>query len=424
MKLLRILTGHHAGAQVHLEPGAYRVGVDDDADIQLTDWRGADVLLVVEPNGAVSSQRIERGDADDPQAAFATSPDGRRLDGDVDGDVAAGMAQREAHDEAHTVGEDPPLDPCKVWMVDFVPLQFDDIALCIGWADDTWPSDLALLSTLLTGPAHASREGDDTQHGAARLKRLRYTGIVAACVAVGAGVIGISFVLTTNVSRAALTPPDVLFEQRVNRALADAHLNELHAARDGDGAARAVVTGMVRSANDDHVARQLFDHLKPGVVVRRYRVADDIARGIRDAVDVDGVQVAYDGHGVFTVSGAVADRQRVENALTRIRGDFDKSVTQIRVSLSDIAVPAPAPKQGTFTALLSSGDVRYAETPDGVKHIYPVPEAADDGASDAIAASAPGAVSDTPGSPATPPAAQASPVPLPSDDRVAAASIH
>ncbi|MCA3931849.1 FHA domain-containing protein [Burkholderia sp.] len=48
MKLLRILTGHHAGAQVHLEPGAYRVGADDDADIQLTDWRGADVLLVVE----------------------------------------------------------------------------------------------------------------------------------------------------------------------------------------------------------------------------------------------------------------------------------------------------------------------------------------------------------------------------------------
>ncbi|MCA3780493.1 MAG: secretion protein [Burkholderia sp.] len=412
MKLLRILTGHHAGAQVHLEPGAYRVGADDDADIQLTDWRGADVLLVVESNGAVSSQRLEHAAANDSLAALAVPPADPPHDGD---DASAGQ------------DDEPPatLDPCKVWMVDFVPLQFDDIALCIGWADDAWPSDLALLSTLLTGPARASNEGDGTPRGAARVKRLRYAGIVAACVAVGAGVAGLSFALTTNVSRAALAPPDVLLEQRVNRALADAHLNELHAARDGgEGAARAVVTGMVRSANDDHVARQLFDRMKPAVIVRRYRVADDIARGIRDAVDVDGVQVAYDGHGVFTVSGAVADRQRVENALTRIRGDFDKSVTQIRVALTDIDLPAPAPKQGNFTALLSSGDVRYAETPDGVKHIYPVPDTADDSAPEAGAASAPAEASATPAAPAAPPVARVDPVPLPSDDRVAAASIH
>ncbi|ALX16814.1 hypothetical protein P350_34815 [Burkholderia cepacia JBK9] len=422
MKLLRILTGHHAGAQVHLEPGAYRVGADDDADIQLTDWRGADVLLVVESNGAVSSQRLEHADTNDSLAAFAAP----QADLPRDGDDAA--SARAARGDAFAGQDDEPpatLDPCKVWMVDFVPLQFDDIALCIGWADDTWPSDLALLSTLLTGPARASNEGDDTPRGAARVKRLRYAGIVAACVAVGAGVAGLSFALTTNVSRAALAPPDVLLEQRVNRALADAHLNELHAARDGgDGAARAVVTGMVRSANDDHVARQLFDRMKPAVIVRRYRVADDIARGIRDAVDVDGVQVAYDGHGVFTVSGAVADRQRVESALTRIRGDFDKSVTQIRVALTDIDLPAPAPKQGNFTALLSSGDVRYAETPDGVKHIYPVPDAADDIAPETAAASAPGAASATPAAPATPPVARVDPVPLPSDDRAAAASIH
>jgi len=215
----------------------------------------------------------------------------------------------------------------------------------------------------------------------------------------------------------------VLF--RSNRALADAHLNELHAARDGsDGEARAVVTGMVHSANDDHVARQLFERMKPGVVVRHYRVADDIARGIRDAIDVDGVQVVYDGHGVFTVSGAVADRQRAENALARIRGDFDKSVTQIRVSLSDINVPAAAPKPGTFTALLSSGDVRYAETPDGVKHIYPLPEAAGAGASDSDAASAPSAAAVASDPPIAAPVTQASPVPLPSDDRVVAASTH
>ncbi|WP_175865844.1 secretion protein [Burkholderia cepacia] len=422
MKLLRILTGHHAGAQVCLDPGVYRLGADADADIQLTDWQGADVLLVVEPNGVVSSQRLKRAEVNDPQDAVTTPPTAPPHDGDDETEASA------AHGDVHGGQDGEPsamLDPCKVWMVDFAPMQFDDIALCIGWADDAWPSDLALLSTLLTDPAHTSREGGDAQRGSAREKRLRYAGMVAACVAVGAGVIGLSFVLTTNVSRAALAPPDVLLEQRVNRALANAHLDELHAARDGgDGAPRAVVTGMVRSVNDDHVARQLLEHMKPGVVVRRYRVADEVARGIRDAVDVDGVQVAYDGRGVFTVSGAVADRQRVENALTRIRGDFDKSVTQIRVALTDINLPAPAPKQGAFTALLSSGDVRYAETPDGVKHIYPVPEDADDSASEVAATSAPGAASATPGSPATPPVAQTGPVPLPSDDRVAATPRH
>jgi type III secretion protein D len=361
MKLLRILTGHHAGAQVVLTPGAYRIGANDDADIHLTDWRGADVLLTMDERGAVCSERKEA-----PR------------------DVAA---EAEAHAEAQA---EATLDPGATWLVDFVPMQFDDTVVCIGWADAAWPSDLALLSTLLNGPTEADAD-TNALHDAARARKRRYAGIAVACAAVSIGAIGLSFALTTNVSRAALTPPDVRLEQRLNRALADAHLNELHVAPDGaqngDGAPRVIASGMVRSASDDYVARQLFERMKPGIVQRRYGVAEDTARGIRDAIGIDGVQVTYDGQGVFTVAGTVADSQRVENALERVRGDFGKRVKSLHVALTDTPTPASAPKKGTYIALVSSGDVQYAQTPDGVKHIYATPDTPDapDAASDAAA---------------------------------------
>ncbi|MCR4468335.1 secretion protein [Burkholderia sp. SCN-KJ] len=441
MKLLRILTGHHAGAQVHLDAGAYRIGADDDADVQLTDWQGADVLLVVEPNGTVSCERLDGSTAGVVDAAdIASSVDQPTPPADSGNEAATGAAPADSVDEpaagASPAGDgdgaaepglqdtqDATADPGKVWMVDFVPMQFDDTVICVGWVDGAWPSDIALLSTLLTGPADAKRDADDAERDAARIKRQRYAWITAACAAVTVGVIAISVALTTGTSRAAQTPPDLLLAQQVNRALSDAHLTELHAVRNGttgrNGAGRAVVTGMVRSSGEDYIARQLFERMKPGVIERRYQVADDTARGIRDAIGVDGVQVTYDGQGVFTVSGAVADKQRVENALNRVRGDFDKNVQQIRVALTDASPSGSLPQQGTFTALVSSGDVQYAETPDGVKHIYAAPDAVAP-ASEAAAASA---------TPATTTAASsiavaASPVPLPSDDGVAARRPH
>jgi len=347
MKLLRILTGHHAGAQVVLTPGTHRIGTDDDADIHLTDWRGADVLLTMDESGAVCTERLE----------------------------AAPPAEGSADESADTPApeQQATLDPCKTWMIDFVPMQFDDTVLCVGWPDAAWPSDLALLSTLLNAPDDPADTAGDT----ARMRR-RYTKIAAVCVAMSAGIAAISFALTTSVSRAALAPSDVVLEQRLSRALAEARLPELHVARenagDNGGTPRVVVTGMVRSASDDYIARQLFDRMKPGAVTRRYSIAEDTARGIRDAIGMDGVQVKYDGKGVFTVSGTVADKQHVENALARVRGDFGKSIRQIHVALAEVGSPASEPAKGTFISLVSSGDVQYAQTPDGVKHIYTSPD--------------------------------------------------
>ncbi|KMQ80869.1 Type III secretion inner membrane protein (YscD,flagellar export component) [Candidatus Burkholderia pumila] len=260
--------------------------------------------------------------------------------------------------------------------------------------DAAWPSDLALLSTLLNGPpevgegAGAGAGEDDAAEGATHLKkrhRYAYAGIAVACTVVGVAAVGISFALTANVSRAAIAPPDVQMEQKLDRALAQAHLNELHIAPDGaageDGAPRVIACGMVRTANDDYVARQLFERMKPDIVERRYGVADDTTRGIRDAIGIDGVEVKYYGQGVFTLPGTVADKQRVEQALERVKGDFGKRIREIRIALTDVAQSVPAPKKGTYIALVSSGDVQYAQTPDGVKHIYTA--AQDEAASDA-----------------------------------------
>jgi len=39
-KQIRVLTGCHAGARLKLDPGAYRIGREADADIQVSDWSG------------------------------------------------------------------------------------------------------------------------------------------------------------------------------------------------------------------------------------------------------------------------------------------------------------------------------------------------------------------------------------------------
>jgi type III secretion protein D len=352
MKLLRILTGVHAGAQLQLTPGTHRVGADDDADIRLTDWRGADALLHVDASGVVSAQRV---------AAAVQMAD------TADGQAAPPVAGEEV-----------------VLLVDFVPMQFDDMILCVGADDAVWPSDLDLLSMLLTRPAEA-------RFAAERKKRRRYVGAVVACFVLGIVIVAGSLLTTTQMSRAALPRNADDRAQRVNEGLAAAHVTGLQAHAVGN---TVVVTGMVTSPADDDAVRNLFARISPTGISRNYDVAQNDARSIEDSLGVAGAHVRYLGDGNFAVTGAVSSRADLDAALARVRADLDPNVKNIVVQAAENSnVMAAGPAAASYSEMISSDDVRYAQTPDGVKHIYAIDTPASDGdaAANANAAGASGA---------------------------------
>lgn len=342
MKLLRILTGVHAGAQLQLTPGTHRVGADDDADIRLTDWRGADALLHVDASGVVSAQR-----------------------------VACAPALDTAHAQPASAEE-------VVLLVDFVPMQFDDMILCVGADDAVWPSDLDLLSMLLTRPAEA-------RFAAERRKRRRYVGAVVACFVLGIVIIAGSLLTTTQMSRAALPRNADDRAQRVGEALAAAHVGGLQAHAVGS---TVVVTGMVTSPADDDAVRNLLARISTTGISRNYDVAQNDARSIEDSLGVAGAHVRYLGDGNFAVTGAVSSRADLDAALARVRADLDANVKNVVVEAAENAnVAAGNAAPASYSEMISSEDVRYAQTPDGVKHIYAVdPPASESDAANAASA--------------------------------------
>lgn len=337
MKLLRILTGIHAGAEVRLTEGSHRIGSDDEAEIRISDWLGADVVLDVDASGLVRATRN-----------------------------TSEAAPSEGQDQDETI------DPGTVVMLDFVPMQFDESVLCIGDEEMEWPSDLALLATLLQKPVEEERAAELATREAMRAKRRRMAGIVSACAVLGTVAVIGTFMLTTSDSRAALAPstPDLL--GRLNRSLDSAHLTELHASSGAQG--RIVVSGMVPGSSEDYAVRRIIDTLPPGGrerVLRQYGIADNTARSVEDALQIEGAHVRYEGHGTFVVGGRVASLAALQGAVARVKPDLDKSVRQLRIEASDGGEAAPAAAASSvYSALLSADGLRYAQTPDGVKHIY------------------------------------------------------
>ncbi|WP_186202436.1 type III secretion protein [Burkholderia gladioli] len=335
MKLLRILTGTHAGAQLQLAPGAHRIGTDDAADIRLTDWRGADLWLTVDDSGVVSAQAVASANA----GAAAGNP---------------------------TSG---PLET--ILLIDFVPMQFDGTILCVGDETGVWPSDYELLQTLLAKPVPK----------ASPLRR-RYLGIAAACFGVGAVIVTVSVLSTVQMSRAALPPNADDNARRVTEALAAARIDGLNAHAVGD---TVVVTGMLASSADDSAVRQLLRRLTITQVAPQYDVAPQVARSIEDSLGVPGARVQYGGGGRFVIKGSVGNKMALDAAIARVRADLDPNVKDIVADVSESASNATSTDATAYSEMISADGVQYAQTPDGVKHIY-ASDPQDASAADAAAA--------------------------------------
>lgn len=354
--LLRILTGMHAGAELRLGAGSYRVGSDDDADIRISDWRGVDVQLIVDDSGLVSARRLEP----EPQAESdeASLDENAQASVDAAAQAPAPAPADEASDEASTI------DPGTVLLVDFVPMQFDETVLCVGPADTIWPSDLELLSTLLTKPEPAPRI-------AASSSRRKIVGIALACSMLGSIIVIGSVLITMAVSRAAAPHDAADLAVGVNRELTAAHLDELHARIQGS---RVIVNGMVGNSEEDAAARALLSRLAPNAIARQYDIAQIDVRTLEESLNTPGLQVKYAGNGVFEISGSITNPSDVNARLARMRHELSPNIKQLRVQVAQSENNIVPPE--AFSVLMTSDTVRYAETPDGVKHIYALPEEA------------------------------------------------
>jgi len=102
MRQLRVLTGAHAGVQLTLGEGNWRIGAHEPVDICLDDWDDAPMVIEVRPADAGALVTWRRSEA----------------------------AQQRA------------------WP-DLQALRFGDVVLCIGPSSKPWPSDMALLQSVM-----------------------------------------------------------------------------------------------------------------------------------------------------------------------------------------------------------------------------------------------------------------------------------
>lgn len=316
MKILRILTGTHAGIQARLTPGRYRIGKADDTDICITDWDDAEVIVELDEHGTISARRAN---ASDPDQSVVRIPD-------------------------------------------FVAFPFGTTVLCFGNEDAAWPPDIELLAGMYNGTGAAQ-----TQSG--ELARPRRTLHVAVALALVAVLLAAGGSVIASVIAARRAPPLPADQNAVaallQRQLQDAHITGLRARAQGH---TVVVDGMVDETAQDVAARALIERAGYHDIARQYDVAHADAASIEEAIGIDGVHVRYAGDGVFEIGGVSPSIARVQSALNRLRADLNANVTRLDVDVTESATAGAM----LYSAMLDVGGTRYVQTADGVKHVFTV----------------------------------------------------
>lgn len=312
MKQLRILTGRHAGARIRLTHRHCTLGAGDDTDVQISDWKQQTVTLTLDEGSNVIRIALAGG--------------------------TGGAAMRETQLE------------------DFVPRCFGDIVVCAGPASDKpWPTDLQLLKRLLREQKAARRPGP------ARLPSLR---LLSAGGAAGALLLGGFIALVLHQTRLAeAREHQVPLPQRVAAALAQAGLAGLTVS--GQDGSQVIVSGLVPGQAELARVRALTLGFGDADVVARVGTAADVGRAISDALASNSLQVAYQGDGIFVVSGEAPDVDLLRTQVTRIAQDIGPAVRRIDV----VAHAAPAAERAHLDAMLVAPDLQYVQTRDGTKHL-------------------------------------------------------
>jgi type III secretion protein D len=255
---------------------------------------------------------------------------------------------------------------------DFVPRRVGDIVLCIGAADQTWPSDIDLIARL-TQPTAAAAPAEAPEPGKRRVISM---AVGAVLLAAGSGV-----VMARLTHRSPQTPPDAeqtaasrsraadLLKLRVERALAGVSAPGLQVVKSGDG---VTVGGLLDDGADIQALRQRLATFASERVVQSYASVNQIAQSIAESLALPGLNVRYQGQGVFLVSGQVANVERLRDNIDRVAVDLAPLVRRIDLDATELPTAGHVPTM----ALLNSQGLQYVQTRDGVKHlsVSPAPD--------------------------------------------------
>jgi type III secretion protein D len=169
----------------------------------------------------------------------------------------------------------------------------------------------------------------------------------------------------TQATQAAIVKFDAgAASQQITLALHQAGLTDLRAAAQAD---KITVHGMVASAGDNDKARQIFDQLARGKVVRKYDIADVDADNLRQSLGDFATQVDYMGHGVFKVSGKVQSLQHFREVLATVKSDLGANIKRIDVDVKEVRTPIA---NVDYSEVVETNGVHYVQTTDGTKHFF------------------------------------------------------
>jgi type III secretion protein D len=313
MKEIRILTGLHTGARIQLATGIWKIGSDENADVQISDWQHATIQLEIEESGRTA---WIAADTDGPGASLA----------------------------------------------DMQPLRFDGIVLCSGDPVATWPDDAALLEKLM--PAAAAEASGMAMPVPAsmpaagkRQKRWLVFGSAAmtmACIS--------SALLLGNPSQADILPSNEIVLLQIQDMLVKLHQRELEAMARGD---LIVVQGMVSSSADAVAVKQMLQKVAPSKSLADFAIVNDVIANIQDSLHDPALKVSYSGKGNFIVTGGARSVAAVQKTVAQIGADFGSSVKRIE------AVVTPAPHNWAVAdsdSALVADSLQYMQSLDGSKH--------------------------------------------------------
>lgn len=310
MKLLRILTGAHAGAGLRLSRERYVLGCEADADIVLTDWKEGPICLMLAPDEAVQVA---------PIAAAA----------DAEPDV----------------------------LEDLAPRRFGDVVLCVGPADAAWPSDLRLLEKLVR-----RKPRKPLLRGLIEMRAVPDRRVLIACGTLAVALMS-GFVGVIGNGRATAATPEEPLQTKVARAIQAAGVTGVSVRAGENGSVS--VEGMVHDGSEAARLRAALVPLGAQRIAHRYASAGDVAQAIGDALANPGLSVRYRGDGEFVVTGSSIDLAAVRGKLQRIVTDLGPAVAHIQLAAAELPPPATL----ATNALLHAGELRYVQTRDGTKHL-------------------------------------------------------
>lgn len=318
---IRLLTGRHAGGRIKLDPTHTHIGNDDEAEIQISDWNLPTMELSYHDNGRISIRN-----------PAAISP--------------------------------------AVMLDDFVPHRFGDIVLCVGDGEAEWPSDIALLETMLMPasmpvPAHGVATASLQQPVSVSRRRrgARHAGLAGvALLAIGCAGIALPAVLHPRVDRPM---HDGAPQPNVEMLLGSLHRLQLGDVQVKPADGGFEIVGVVPDSTSEVTARNTLEAIAPGKLIWRVGCVDQITRDLQESLHDPALQVRYLGNRAFGVSGVAKHAGAARATLEQLSGDLAPMAARIA---SQFTVDDRMAPPSDVESLLAVGNLRYVVSSDGTKH--------------------------------------------------------